>query len=410
MLKSVQQLIRKTGQAIGLSASDIEYLLTPEHKHQFEIEVADKKYPAFRVQHNSVRGPYKGGIRYHPHVSLDDAQALATLMSFKTAAVDLPLGGGKGEVGVNPKEVSEQELEEISREYVRHLVDHIGPDKDIPAPDVNTNAKIMDWMADEYGKLTGQTGKTAFTGKSIANGGSEGREGATGRGGMVALQELLKLHKAGDEPLRVAVQGVGNVGSFFVDLIQEDSRLQLVAASDSSSTVVAESGLDPKEVVKAKQQRGSLKESVYVTGLVNDGKAQVLAPEEIVKQRVDILVLAALGGVVHAENQAHVEARYILELANGPVDDEAFPGLYDRGVIVIPDIIANAGGVIVSYLEWQQNLKDEHWDEERVNNELDRYIKTAVNTIYQESEKRGLDLKLAALAVGMERILAARSS
>lgn len=223
MLRTAQDLVKRAGQKAGLSESEIDTLLEVDAEHQFEIELdSGKKFTGYRVQHKNKLGPYKGGIRYHHLVHLEEVRALATLMSLKTAAVGLPLGGGKGGIVVNPRELTEAELEELTRKYVRHLHPHIGPTKDVPAPDVNTNAAIMDWMVDEYESLTGDTTHASFTGKSLGNGGSLGRDAATGRGGVIALAEILKIRGSHKEPLKIAIQGFGNAGSFFAKVAAED--------------------------------------------------------------------------------------------------------------------------------------------------------------------------------------------
>src|SRR3990167_1386097 len=239
MPQTVHRLIASTGQKLGLSGFQIQELIKSDAKHRFKISLANgKTFNAYRVQHSNKLGPYKGGIRFHPNVDLDEVQALATLMSLKTAAVGLPLGGAKGGVAVNPKSLSSEELEELSRQYVRYLQPYIGPDKDIPAPDVNTDPQIIDWMVDEYEKLTGDVSHASFTGKSLHLGGSEGREAATGRGGVITLRELLKHESKKDKDLTFAVQGYGNVGSFFATFAQtQHPNWQIVAASDSSAAL-----------------------------------------------------------------------------------------------------------------------------------------------------------------------------
>jgi glutamate dehydrogenase/leucine dehydrogenase len=245
MLETAHANIRRAGQKLGLDDETIDRLIKTDKEHIFKIKLDNGQvFDAFRVQHSNRRGPYKGGIRFHPGVNLDEVRALATLMSFKTAAVGLPLGGGKGGIKVDPKKLSRPELEELSRKYAKHLAAHIGPDKDVPAPDVNTNAQIIDWMVDEYEKLTGDNSHASFTGKSLANGGSLGRPAATGRGGVIALRQLLKHQGKSAKPLTYALQGFGNVGSFFATIAQtEQPQWKLVAASDSSGTLYSQAGL-----------------------------------------------------------------------------------------------------------------------------------------------------------------------
>ena len=391
MLSTAHALISRAGKKLGLDDKQIKELISIDAEHIFEIKLdGGKTFQAYRVQHNNKRGPYKGGIRFHPEVNLDEVRALATLMSFKTAAVGLPLGGGKGGVVVDPRQLDEQELEELSRHYVRHLHQHIGPNKDVPAPDVNTNSAIIDWMVDEYQKLTGDTSRASFTGKTIEAGGSLGRDAATGRGGMIAFRELLKHSGKLDDHLTVAVQGFGNVGSFFALLAEtQHPNWKLVAASDSGAAVYSTDGLSAAALNKFKQNHGRF------TDYSQDG-VSIISNKELLALDVDVLVLAALGDAVTKANMGDVKAKYIVELANGPVNEAAFDYLTSQGIIILPDIIANAGGVIVSYLEWLQNKKGEHWTEEKVNQQLEDYIVVAMAALYKTAEAKGASLKEAA--------------
>ncbi len=403
MLDSAQKLIRQTAKHLELSESDTNYLLSANKEHIFDITLDNgSTHKAFRVQHNNARGPYKGGIRFHPEVSLDEVTALATLMSLKTAAVDIPLGGGKGGVSIDPRSLQPKELEELARKYANHLSDHIGPDKDIPAPDVNTNAEIIDWMVDEFEQVTGDTSQASFTGKSLENGGSLGREAATGRGGVIALKELLRLQNMQDDKITYAIQGFGNVGSFF-GLIAEThhKNWELVAATDSSGGIHLESGLSAKDLDDYKDKQGKLKAYELPNATVLDGP-------DIVKAQVDVLVLAALGDVITEENMHDVQASIILELANGPINEKAYEYLSKKGVIIVPDILANAGGVIVSYLEWLQNKASEQWTEEKVNEKLEDYMVTAIDAAYEYAQDHDLPLKEAGFALAIKRILQAR--
>ena len=404
MLETAHHLIRRVGEKLGLSPSDINYLLKADKEHEFEIELSTgKKHKAYRVQHNKALGPYKGGIRFHPEVNIDEVRALATLMSLKTAAVGLPLGGGKGGVALNPKELNDAELEELSRKYVAHLHPHIGPNKDIPAPDVNTDGRIIDWMVDEYEKQTGDTTKASFTGKSLEKGGSEGREAATGRGGVIVLRELIKKLSL-DSNLTYAIQGFGNVGSYFGTIAEkEQPNWKLLAATDSRGGIVVSEKLPLKAhklaELKKKGHRLANTEVFYGRPITN---------EEFLTLDVDVLVLAALGDAITEKNMNDVKAKIILELANGPVNEAAHEYLTKKGVIVVPDILANAGGVIVSYLEWQQNLAHEHWSEAEVNKKLEQYLVKAVDEVVDEHKKTGVSLKEAALAIAIKRILSGR--
>lgn len=397
MLETAHSLIRRVGKKIGLKDAQIDELISIDAEHQFEIELdSGKKFPAYRIQHKNKLGPYKGGIRFHPQVDLDEVRALATLMSLKTAVVGLPLGGGKGGVAVNPKELSQKELEELSRKYVRYLQPHIGPDKDVPAPDVNTNSTIIDWMVDEYEKLSGDISRAAFTGKSIGRGGSLGRDAATGRGGVIALAELLTHLGKKAEKLTVAVQGYGNVGAFFAKVAQQtQSNWQFIAASDTSATVVNKQGLDAVEMADFKEKRRRF---------ADYQPADILKPDEVIGQDVDILVLAALEDTITEKNMKQVKAKYVVELANGPVNEAAYNYLTSQGITIMPDIIANSGGVIVSYLEWLQNKNAQRWPEEKVNSELEKYMKQAVDKVYKTSLSEDVSLKEAAFMLALDRL------
>jgi glutamate dehydrogenase/leucine dehydrogenase len=377
------------GKKIGLSDQRVEAILEPEAVHEFEVKLGTKSYKAYRSQHNNKLGPYKGGLRFHPKVTRDEAVALSTLMSLKTAAVGLPLGGGKGGIAIDPRTLSKAELEDISRQFVRELHPHIGPDKDIPAPDVNTNAEIIDWMVDEYQTLTNDTSKASFTGKSIANGGSLGREAATGRGGVIALAEYLRLTNQADKPLKIAVQGFGNVGAYFAEVAAANQpNWQIVAVSDSSAVVTSQD-LPIAELVTWKQQHKAFKDF---------RGAPTAAPETIFAADVDVLVLAALDNAVTVANMHDINAPILLELANGPLDTTAEQFFESKDVVVIPDIIANAGGVIVSYLEWLQNKEGKQWTEDEVNQKLVTYMEKAMKNTVTEAQQQQSTLKEAAIA------------
>jgi len=396
MLESTHSLIRDVGKKIGLTGEQIERLLVVDKIHEFEIQTeSGKKHRAYRIQHNNKLGPYKGGIRFHPEVDLEEVQALATLMSLKTAAVGLPLGGAKGGVAVNPKELSLSELEEISRDYVQNLHEHIGPNQDVPAPDLNTDAQVIDWMVDEYEKLSGDTSKASFTGKSVKSGGSLGRDEATGRGGVIVLEEILNLLSI-SEPITYAVQGFGNVGAYFALVAaKEQPDWMLIAATDSSGGIHNPAELSAKLLAQHKSDGGRL---------VDSGKGRPISNEDLIGLDVDVLVLAALGGAVNETNMSRVKAGAILELANGPIGDQAASYLEKRGTMIVPDILANAGGVIVSYLEWLQNKQGEHWTEAEVNKRLEEYLAKATARIYAEAIEQGMTLKEAALAVALTRL------
>jgi glutamate dehydrogenase (NAD(P)+) len=397
MLDSVHAFIDSAAKRLDIPADVIRELKKLDNEYMFEIELDNgKKFQAYRMQHNNKRGPYKGGIRYHPGVDIDEVRALATLMSLKTAAVGIPMGGGKGGIAVDPRNVSRDELEELSRRYVKQLHPHIGPEKDVPAPDVNTDATIIDWMVDEYERLTSDTSKASFTGKSIANGGSLGREAATGRGGVIALAELLRLIGDDTKPLTIAVQGYGNVGSFFAASAAEIlPKSQLIAASDSEAAVYDTDGLDAHELSKYKQQRGRFKDYK---------KARIISNDDLLTLDVDILVLAGFENTVTTANMKDIRSRYIVEMANGPATDQAFNYLVSQNKTILPDIVANAGGVIVSYLEWLQNREGTQWSEDKVNAGMGRYLKKAVQDMYEYATGHDISLKEAAFDIAIKRL------
>lgn len=400
MLETAQTMIKRAGTRLGLTDKEVNQLLTADQEHQFEIKMDDgQRLPAYRVQHNNRRGPYKGGLRFHPEVDIDEVRALATLMSLKTAAAGLPLGGGKGGVVVDPRRLDNRQLEELSRKYVRALHEHIGPDRDVPAPDVNTNAEIIDWMVDEYQKLSGDTSRASFTGKSIKNGGSLGRDAATGRGGVIVLAELLKDRSQAGQPLTMAIQGFGNVGSFFAtEAATAQPQWQLVAVSDSATALYDPSGLPAKELAKFKTGGGRFAD------YQKDGIKQ-LTNDELLALKVDILVLAALGDAVTGQNMKNIKAEYVVEMANGPVDQTAHDYLTGRGVTILPDIVANAGGVVVSYLEWLQNKRNEHWSKAEVNHRLNDYLTKATADMLEIARKEQINsLTEAAFMLALRRL------
>ena len=398
MLDSTQKTICRAAKRLGLSRDQTEKLLGFEHEHEFEINGKNgSRHKAFRIQHSSARGPYKGGIRFHPAVDKDEVRALATLMSFKTAAVGIPLGGGKGGVVIDPKNLSDEEIEHISREYVRKIYPYIGPDQDIPAPDVNTNSQIIDWMVDEYSILTGDKTKASFTGKSLDNNGSEGRVSATGLGGLAVLEEYTKCAQI-DKSLTIAIHGFGNVGSYFArGVAKEHPDWKIVAVSDSSAALSNNQGLDVEHLFSFKSKRGA-RFSDY-------SEASVISEKELLALDVDIMVFAALGDLVDEEIARSFRSKYILELANGPVKDEALGVLDDKNVVILPDIIVNAGGVVVSYLEWLQNLNRERWSEDRVIQEMYSILRFATKNAYEYSQKHHLPLRDAAFILATKRLI-----
>jgi len=397
MLQTAQELIQKTGQKLNLNQDEIDFIIQPDRVIEVKVPVLMangkiKTFVGYRSQHNNVLGPYKGGIRFHQNVSQEEVVALSILMTLKCAANNLPLGGGKGGVIVNPKELSEGELERLSRIYAQKIAPFIGEEVDVPAPDVNTDGKIMMWMLDEYEKTINKKSPATFTGKPVEFGGSLGRTEATGRGGVIVMNNLLKqLNK---DYKTVAVQGFGNVGYYFAQIAYEKGY-KIVALSDSKGAIYNENGLNPIEVMKVKEETGSV---------INFKDGKVISNEELLELPVDILVPAALENVITKDNASKIQAKVIIEMANGPITEEAYSILEENQIISAPDILANAGGVIVSYFEWLQNRKNEHWAEEQVNQKLEEQLSEAFKEIFAISQKLNTNLKEAAFLSALAKI------
>ena len=351
-------------------------------------------FTGYRSQHSTVLGPAKGGIRYHQNVTMDEIKTLAFWMTCKCAVAGLPYGGAKGGIIVNPAELSEGELERLTRTYVDKIAFIIGEKKDIPAPDVNTNAKIMGWMMDEFSKIAGQYEPAFITGKPICLGGSLGRNAATGYGVKVAAAEALKRKNISLAGSTCAVQGFGNVGSWSAKLLY-DLGVKIVAVSDSRSAIFCAEGLNPYEVVNHKEMNGT------VAGFAG---AQAIGSEEILELDVTILVPAALELQITKDNAAKIRARVIVEGANGPTTPEADKILDGNGVLVVPDILANGGGVTVSYFEWVQNLNRHFWTEAEVVSKQESMMVNAFRQVYDTSVKFGSDMRVAAYIVALNRL------
>ena len=397
MLQTAQELIKKTGEKLNLTQEEIDFIIQPDRVIEVKVPVkmdngVIKTFVGYRSQHNNVLGPYKGGIRFHQNVSREEVIALSILMTLKCSANNLPLGGGKGGVIVNPKELSEGELERLSRIYAQKIAPFIGEEVDVPAPDVNTDGKIMMWMLDEYEKTINKKSPATFTGKPVEFGGSLGRTKATGRGGVIVMNNLLKqLNK---DYKTVAVQGFGNVGYYFAKIASEKGY-KIVALSDSKGAIYNENGLNPIEVMKVKEETGSV---------INFKDGKVISNEELLELPVDILVPAALENVITKDNASKIQAKVIIEMANGPITEEAYSILEENQIISAPDILANAGGVIVSYFEWLQNRKNEHWAEEQVNQKLEEQLSEAFKEIFAISQKLNTNLKEAAFLSALAKI------
>jgi glutamate dehydrogenase (NAD(P)+) len=376
-----------------------EVLRTPyrEVTVQIPVKLADGRihtYRGFRVQHNAARGPYKGGVRFHPEVDLDEVRALAELMSWKTAIAGIPFGGAKGGVNVDPHELTQAELQKVARSFIGKVDKVLGPGRDIPAPDVGTNAQVMAWFMDEYGKLHGHT-PAIVTGKPLSLEGSAGREAATGRGVVEVFKSAAP--KAGIDPsgAKVVIQGFGNVGSW-AGRIAQDLGSTVVAVSDAFGAVRSDAGIDAHALAAHVAQGGKVTEF--------DG-VQEITPDELLATPSDLLIPAALGGMINQDNAELVAAKLIVEGANGPTTPGADELLTGKGVTIVPDLLANAGGVVVSYLEWVQNLQHFSWDEPAINDRLAQTMRRAYGEVEARADTEGSSLRIAAFALGIERVL-----
>lgn len=397
--ESAQEQFRRAADLLKLDPGSRERLIHADRTVTVSIPVkldggAVRVFEGYRVQHNNARGPYKGGIRYHPDTNLDEVRALAFWMAIKCAVVGIPYGGGKGGVTVNPKKLSKTELEGLSRGWVRKMFPIIGPDVDVPAPDVNTTPQIMAWMVDEYGKLAGHPEPAAFTGKPLGEGGSEAREFSTGMGGFYTLHEFAESHGMLPKETTVAVQGFGNVGAHAADILQR-AGYRVIAASDSKGGIVSDSGLDIPKVVEHKKHTGSVVDFPGSAPLGNDA---------LLELPVHVLVPAALENVITGDNANSIQATVVLELANGPVTPEADTVLFGKGTTVIPDVLANSGGVAGSYLEWLQNKEGSHWTEKQVLTRLKELMRQAYQGVAAAAKKYGVDLRTGAYAIALQRI------
>ena len=350
-------------------------------------------FAGYRVQHNAARGPYKGGIRYHADADLDEVRALASLMTWKTALVDIPFGGAKGGVQCDPTQMTEAEVQRLTRRFTQMISYVLGTNRDIPAPDVNTNAQTMAWMMDAYSQRYGYT-PAIVTGKPVELGGSLGREAATGRGVVYCLDEAARDLGVDLENATVAIQGFGNVGSWAARLVGE-LGCKVVAVSDVRGGIYAGDGLDVEAVLAHARENASV---------VDASGTEAITNEELLELDVDVLIPAALDRVITEENADRVKARIVVEAANHPVSPAGDAVLEGNGVVVIPDILANAGGVTVSYFEWAQNIQQFRWEEERVNQELRKAMASAWKAVHARAEREGIPLRLAAFATAVEKV------
>jgi glutamate dehydrogenase (NAD(P)+) len=369
---------------------------------QIPVKLSDGKihvYSGFRVQHNGARGPYKGGIRFHPEVDLDEVRALAELMTWKTAIVGIPYGGAKGGINVAPKELEPGEVQAISRSFMDKIEKVLGPTRDIPAPDVGTDAQTMAWLMDEYGKLHGHT-PACVTGKPIALEGSYGREAATGRGVVYMFREAAPQLDMAPSETRFVVQGFGNVGSWTARIMQQLGAT-MVGVSDASGAIRSDAGIDAEALVQHIVRGGAL---VELPG------AEVIAPDELLDIPCDVFIPAALGGMIHKGNADRLSCRMIVEGANSPTTPAADAILADKGILIVPDVMANAGGVVVSYFEWVQNLQHFRWDEREVNDRLGRIMRKAFREVSARAREDAAPLRVAAYALGIERVVEAATT
>ncbi|MFH1713357.1 MAG: Glu/Leu/Phe/Val dehydrogenase, partial [Candidatus Jacksonbacteria bacterium] len=391
--------LRRAAEILNLDKASVEALSLPQKIIETDIPLRRddgriEHYTGFRVQHNDARGPFKGGLRFHPNVNLDEIKALAFWMSIKTAVVDIPFGGAKGGIIIDPAILSELELQRLSRAFIGSIKEFIGPNKDVPAPDVNTTPQIMAWMVDEYCKLTGQNNLGVITGKPLVYGGSKGREPATGQGGFYVLEELAKKIHLIPKETSIIIQGFGNVGGHFA-LLARKGGYKIIGLSDSSGAIYNQGGFDPQQVMEFKKHGNAI--SQYSQG-------KKMSNEELLIKECDILAPAALEDVITAENAGQIKAKVILELANGPTTTDADKILHQKNITVVPDVLANAGGVTVSYFEWVQNKTEFYWDEKTVLERLRPIMVNSFEAVWQMSKEKNIDLRTAAFVIAVKRI------
>lgn len=395
----------KAAGVMGISEEDYLTFKYPERELKVALPVrmddgSLKVFEGFRIQHSTLRGPAKGGVRYHQNVNVDEVRALSAWMTFKCAVAAIPYGGGKGGIVCRPREMSKGELERLTRTYIDKISAIISPNTDIPAPDVGTNAQTMDWMVDEYSKLKGESVYGIVTGKSIEIGGSKGRNEATGRGVCFVTLEMMKKYNMKPEDCKIVIQGMGNVGSISAKLLAEEGA-KIIAVSDVSCAIYNENGLDIAGIYKYLDSGKNL-----LDGYAGDCKR--ITNAELLELPCDILIPAALENQITAENADRIKAKIVIEAANGPTSVEADEILNKKGVKVLPDILSNSGGVIVSYFEWVQNLQNFYWEEDDVNAKLKRQIVGAFNDVFDAREKYDCTFRVAAYIVALNRLVTAK--
>ncbi|MCS5662029.1 MAG: glutamate dehydrogenase [Dehalococcoidia bacterium] len=383
---------------LGLEENFSNSLMMPDRELAVEVPLNRDDgslavFKGYRIQHNNARGPFKGGIRYHQEVDLDEVRALAALMTYKTAVVDIPYGGGKGGITIDPRDYSERELEQLSRRFFRRISPIIGVNKDIPAPDVNTTAQIMAWFMDEYSQNHGYS-PGIVTGKPIDLGGSLGREAATGRGVYFTIREAAAEFEVDLSEATAVIQGFGNVGSFAAKFLHE-AGCKVIAVSDVSGGLHEPNGLDISSLTDY------VKENRVIEG---SGQGKKLSNEELLTIQCDFLVPAALGGVIHKMNADNLNCRFVIEAANGPTTPPGDEILFDKSIPVIPDILTNAGGVTVSYFEWVQNLQQFRWEEDDVNAKLEKKMVSAYSEVSALRKEKKISFRTAAFMVAIDRV------
>jgi len=396
---AIEQL-DKASEIIGLDDSLHNFLEHPKTMHQVSVPVEREDgtievFDGYRVQHNNARGPYKGGLRFHPDVTRDEVKALATWMTWKCAVADIPFGGAKGGVICNPKEMTERELEQLTRRFTHGLEPVIGPKKDIPAPDVYTGPREMAWIRDTYEQLTGEQAPGVVTGKPVPVGGSKGRGTATARGVTYVTREALDVRDVASTEATVAIQGFGNAGSFAAQFAVEDLGANVVAVSDSSGGIYDPSGLDPHAVREHKQETGSV---------VGFDDAKQITNDDLLTLDVDVLIPAALEDQINADNVHDIQADVIVEAANGPTTPDADEVLKDEDVLLIPDILANSGGVTVSYFEWLQSFNEYPWTIGKVHDRLEDKIVPAFHQVHDIAVEHDIDHRTAAIVLAVRRV------
>lgn len=406
---NVLKVVKNAAEVLGFSDSDIEAIKYPERELQVSIPVrmddgSTRVFQGYRIQHSTSRGPAKGGIRFHPAVNSDEVRALAAWMTFKCAVVNIPYGGGKGGVVCDPNELSENEIRAITRRFTAAIAPLIGPEQDIPAPDVGTNAKVMGWMMDTYSMLKGHCIHGVVTGKPIELGGALGRNEATGRGVMFTAKNMLRKLNVDMKGTSVAIQGMGNVGSITAKLLHKEG-MKVVAVSDVSGGIYKEEGLDIPAILEflSKDRKNLLKD-------YNEEGITRITNSELLELDVKVLVPAALENQINESNADKIRAEIIIEAANGPVTAEADQILEERGIVVVPDILANAGGVVVSYFEWVQNIQSVSWTEESVNEKLKEIMDPAFEAVWNIAHENNTTLRMGAYLIAVKRVVDAKQA